>query len=68
MSKKTDYKIEIRCDGEKVPLNGFVRDICVNVIAAAVGSLKEVDLKKPITVTMTPKPARKAASDKDAKK
>ncbi|TVQ98388.1 MAG: hypothetical protein EA403_14025 [Spirochaetaceae bacterium] len=67
MAKKTDYKIEIRCDGEKVPLNGFVRDICVNVIAAAVGSLKEVDLKKPITVTISPKPVKKAAADKAAK-
>lgn len=65
MAKNSDYKIEVRCDGEKVPLNSFVRDICVNVIVAALGSLKEVNLKKPLTVTITPKPAKKSASTKE---
>ena len=62
MAKTSDYTIEIRCDGEKVPLNSFVGDICVNVITAALGSLKEVDLRKPVTVTISAKSGKMAAS------
>jgi hypothetical protein len=49
-----DREIELSCDGNRIPMNRFTREIISNVLLAMVRTLKGVDTDAEITLRLGP--------------
>ena len=49
-----DRELELTCDGSRVPMNRFAREIILNTVLGMVRSLKGVDGNAEITLRLGP--------------
>lgn len=50
-----DYEVKITCDGEKIPMNKYVKQVVGNVTAGLLTTLKRIDLTKETVISIKKK-------------